>query len=103
MLNARLHEALSISHFETTIFYTVNLIVNDLFMINFVYTLCNSTPGQIQYGQFITALARKIGDQVRILYLLFLWTKAMFSCVFDCTAVLQNCIVVNFLPLVICF
>ena len=33
-------------------FYIVNLIVSDLFMINFVYTLCVSTPGKIQYGRF---------------------------------------------------
>ena len=46
-------------------------------MKNFVYTLCSSTPGQIQYGGFKRALAKKSGDmirhQVRILYLLFLW------------------------------
>ena len=48
---------------ERTILYTVNLIGN-LFMMNFVYTLCTSTPGQIQYGRFIRALARKIGDMI---------------------------------------
>ena len=46
-------------------------------MMNFVYTLCSSTPGQIQYGRFKRALAKKSGDmirdRVRILYLLFLW------------------------------
>ena len=67
-------EALSIFHFKRAIFYTVNLIVNDLFVINFVYTLCSSTPGQIQYGRFTRALARKIcdmiRDQVRILHLI---------------------------------
>ena len=42
-------------------------------MINFVYTLCDSTPGQIQHGRFIRALGDMIRDQVRILYLLFLW------------------------------
>ena len=46
-------------------------------MMNFVYTLCSSTPGQIQYGGFKRALAKKSGNmirhQVRILYLLFLW------------------------------
>ena len=46
-------------------------------MMNFVYTLCSSTPGQIQYGGFKRALAKKSGDmirdRVRILYLLFLW------------------------------
>ena len=41
-------------------------------MINFVYTLCSSTPGQIQHGQFIRVLSDMIRDQVRILYLLFL-------------------------------
>ena len=49
-------------------------------MMNFVYTLCSSTvsstPGQIQYGGFKRALAKKSGDmirdRVRILYLLFL-------------------------------
>ena len=47
-------------------------------MMNFVYTLCSSTPGQIQYGGFKRALAKKSGDmirdRVRILYLLFLCT-----------------------------
>ena len=46
-------------------------------MMNFVHTLCSSTPGQIQYGGFKKALAKKSGDmirdRVRILYLLFLW------------------------------
>ena len=46
-------------------------------MMNLVYTLCSSTPGQIQYGGFKRALAKKSGDmirdRVRILYLLFLW------------------------------
>ena len=46
-------------------------------MMNFVHTLCSSTPGQIQYGGFKRALAKKSGDmirdRVRILYLLFLW------------------------------
>ena len=41
------------------------------------YALCSSTPGQIQYGGFKRALAKKSGDmirdRVRILYLLFLW------------------------------
>ena len=45
-------------------------------MMNFVYTLCSSTPGQIQYGGFKRALAKKSGDTIRdrvpILYLLFL-------------------------------
>ena len=75
MLNTRLYEALSIFRFERTIFYTVNLIVSDLFIIKSVYTLCGSTPGQFQHGRFIRALAEKMGDmirdQVRILYLLF--------------------------------
>ena len=53
VLNTRLYETLSIFHFERTIFYTANSIVSDLFMINFVYTLCSSTPGQIQHGRFI--------------------------------------------------
>ena len=48
-------------------------------MMNFVYTLCSSTPGQIQYGGFKRALAKKSGDmirdRVRILYLLFLWVS----------------------------
>ena len=52
MLNTRLYEALSIFHFERTMFYIVNLIVSDLFFVNFVYTLCVSTPGQIQHGRF---------------------------------------------------
>ena len=47
-------------------------------MMNFVYTLCSSTPGQIQYGGFKRALAKKSGDmirdRVRILYLLFQWS-----------------------------
>ena len=46
-------------------------------MMNFVCILCGSTPGQIQYGGFKRALAKKSGDmirdRVRILYLLFLW------------------------------
>ena len=46
-------------------------------MMNFVYTLCSSTPGQIQYGGFRRARLGKSGDmirdRVRILYLLFLW------------------------------
>ena len=33
-------------------FYIVNLIVSDFFFVNFVYTLCVSTPGQIQHGRF---------------------------------------------------
>ena len=45
-------------------------------MMNFVCTLCSSTSGQIQYGGFKRARAKKNGntirDQVRILYLLFL-------------------------------
>ena len=48
-------------------------------MMNFVYTLCSSTPGQIQYGGFKRALAKKSGDmirdRVRILYLSFLWSN----------------------------
>ena len=28
--------------------------------MNFVYTLCSSTPGQIQYGGFKRALAKKV-------------------------------------------
>ena len=51
--------------------------LSDLFMMNFVCILCGSTPGQIQYGGFKRALAKKSGDmirdRVRILYLLFLW------------------------------
>ncbi len=39
--------------------------------------LCILTPNQIQYGGFIRASVKKIGDmirdRVRILYLLFLW------------------------------
>ena len=71
MLNIRLYETLSMFHFERTIFYPVNS--SDLFMINFVYTLRISTPGQIQHGRFIRALGGDmIRDQVRILYLLFL-------------------------------
>ena len=47
-------------------------------MMNFVCILCGSTPGQIHYGGFKRALAKKSGDmirdRVRILYLLiFLW------------------------------
>ena len=42
-------------------------------MMNFVCILCGSTPGQIQYGGFKRALAKKSGDmirdRVRILYL----------------------------------
>ena len=45
-------------------------------MMNFVCILCSSTPGQIQYGGFKRALAKKSGDmirdRVRNLYLLFL-------------------------------
>ena len=52
-------------------------------MMNFVYTLCSSTPGQIQYGGFKRALAKKSGDmirdRVRILYLLFLWVSRTFK------------------------
>ena len=51
-------------------------ISSDLFLMNFVCILCGSTPGQIQYGGFKRALAKKSGDmirdRVRILYLLFL-------------------------------
>ena len=50
-------------------------------MMNLVYTLCSSTSGQIQYGGFKRALAKKSGDmirdRVRILYLLFLWYNSM--------------------------
>ena len=50
-------------------------------MMNFVRILCGSTPGQIQYGGFKRALAKKSGDMIRdrvhILYLLFLWSKNM--------------------------
>ena len=35
-------------------------------MINFVYTLCCSTPGQIQHGRFIRFGGGMIRDQVRI-------------------------------------
>ena len=38
-------------------------------MIHFVYKLCCSTSGQIQYGRKIGDMIR---DHVRILYLLFL-------------------------------
>ena len=52
-------------------------------MMNFVYTLCSSTPGQIQYGGFKRALAKKSGDmirdRVRIPYLLFLWSTLPFQ------------------------
>ena len=34
-------------------------------MMNFVYALCSSTPGQIQYGGFKRALAKKSGDMIR--------------------------------------
>ena len=36
-------------------------------MMDFVYTLCNSTPGLIQYGEFKRALAiaKKSGDMIR--------------------------------------
>ena len=44
-------------------------------MMNFV-CIRSSTPGQIQYGGFKRALAKKSGDMIRdrarILYLLFL-------------------------------
>ena len=33
-------------------------------MMNFVYTLCGSTPGQIQYGGFKRAFAKKSGDMI---------------------------------------
>ena len=39
---------------------TVNLTA-DIFIMNFVYT----NSGQIQYGRFIRALARKIADIIR--------------------------------------
>ena len=29
-------------------------------MMNFVYTLCSSTPGQIQYGGFKRQLRKKV-------------------------------------------
>ena len=52
-------------------------------MMNFVCILCSSTPGQIQYGGFKRALAKKSGDmirdRVRILYLLFLWSRRSFQ------------------------
>ena len=80
-LNQLLYETLSIFNFERTIFYTVNSIdsINhlDLFIINFVYTLCSSTPGQIRHGRFIRALGDMIRDQVRILYLLFYGTSLL--------------------------
>ena len=48
----------------------MNLIVSDLLMIKFVYTLCSLTPSQIQYGRLTRAFTRKFGDticdQVRI-------------------------------------
>ena len=51
-------------------------------MTNFVCTLWSSTPGQIQYGRLIRAIARKIGDmirdQLRILHLLFLCSSLMY-------------------------
>ena len=34
-------------------------------MMNFVCTLCSSTPGQIQYGGFKRALVKKSGDMIR--------------------------------------
>ena len=50
-------------------------------MIKFVYRLCSPTPSQIQYGRLIRALARKfrdmICDQIRMLYLLFLWLSVI--------------------------
>ena len=53
------------------------MILSDVFIINFVYKLCSSTPDQIQYGGFKRALAKKSGDtirdRVRILYPLYLW------------------------------
>ena len=73
VLNTRLYETLFIFHFERTIFYTINSIASDSFMINFVNTICSSTPGQIQHSRFIKALGDMIRDQARILYLLFLW------------------------------
>ena len=55
-------------------------------MMNFVYTLCSSTPSQIQYGGFKRVLAKKSGDmirdRVRILYLLFLWVSLFQSNVY---------------------
>ena len=45
-------------------------------MMSFVYTLCSSTPGQIQHGGFKWTIAKTSGDmirdRVRILYVLFL-------------------------------
>ena len=37
-------------------------------MMNFVCILCGSTPGQIQYGGFKRALAKKSGDMIRDRY-----------------------------------
>ena len=35
-------------------------------MMNLVYnSICSSTPGQIQYGGFKRALAKKSGDMIR--------------------------------------
>ena len=45
-------------------------------MMNFVYTR-SSTPGQIQYGGFKRALAKKSGDVIRVRDLLFLWVWAI--------------------------
>ena len=95
VLNTRLYETLSIFHFEKTIFYTVNSIVSDSFMINFVYTLCISTPGQIQQGRFIRALGDMIRDQESILYLLFEFTSMLQIKLFAPLVVSKNSLRVN--------
>ena len=42
-------------------------------MINFVYTLCSSTPGQIQHGRFIRALGDMIREQVNVFYIYYFY------------------------------
>ena len=50
--------------------------MNGLFITLYIHSAV-PVPGQIQYGGFKRALAKKSGDmirdQIRILYLLFLW------------------------------
>ena len=42
-------------------------------MMNFVCILCSSTPGQIQYGGFKRALAKKSGDMIRDEYAFYIF------------------------------
>ena len=54
MLNKRPYEQLSIYHFvslrDCILNYKLSLIVSDLFMMNFVYTLCSLAPLMVKFS-----------------------------------------------------